>query len=158
VSTRVRLIVAAAIALISAIGIGVLAVRRFAGDARAGAPLDLRETAAVAPFGGYREVRIAIGAKCARVVVADTDDRREAGLRGAEDLGPYAGMLFVQSRDSDVAFTMSRRAVRSIGAAVPTASRSRPRPAPRPPSDWPRAHEERGDESREAGRVRSARR
>ena len=48
----------------------------------------------------------------ARVVVADTPARRERGLRnfdigGAGGLGPYAGMLFVQPRDSEDAFTMS---------------------------------------------------
>ena len=39
--------------------------------------------------------------------MADTDARRERGLRGASDLGPYAGMLFVQPGDSDIAFTMA---------------------------------------------------
>jgi uncharacterized protein len=67
----------------------------------------LRETAARAPFAEYREVSVRIGARCRRVVVADTNARREQGLRGATGLGPYAGMLFVNSADSRAAFTMS---------------------------------------------------
>jgi uncharacterized membrane protein (UPF0127 family) len=40
------------------------------------------------------------------VVVAETNVQRAQGLRGASDLGPYAGMLFVMGGDSNVAFTM----------------------------------------------------
>ena len=38
---------------------------------------------------------------------ADTDSRREDGLRGVRALGPYAGMLFAQPRDTRIAFTMA---------------------------------------------------
>ena len=106
-SARARLAVAVAIASLSVIGITLLAVHWFAGDARAGVPSGLRETNAVAPFAGYREVRLAIGPRCVRVVVADTPQRRERGLRGAADLGPYGGMLFAQRGDTGIAFTMS---------------------------------------------------
>ena len=106
-STRARLAVAVAIASLSVIGITFLAVHWFAGDPRADVPRGLRETNAVVPFAGYREVRLANGSRCVRVVVADTPERRERGLRGAADLGPYGGMLFAQRGDTDIAFTMS---------------------------------------------------
>ena len=105
--TRARLAVAVAIALLSAIGIAVLAVHWLSGAPRAAAPSGLRETAAAGRFAGYREVRIASGDRCVRMVVADTPARRERGLRGVADLAPYSGMLFVQARDSDTPFTMS---------------------------------------------------
>jgi uncharacterized membrane protein (UPF0127 family) len=108
VSTRAQVAVAAVVAVASAIGIGIIVSRWVSsGDARTPAPRGLVESAAVAPFAGYREVRIAIGPKCARVVVADTESHRAGGLRGTRDLGPYTGMLFVQPSDSTVAFTMA---------------------------------------------------
>jgi len=97
--------------VLSAIGIAVIVHGWVTDDARSAAPFGLRERDAVAPFHGYREVRIALADKpngtCARFVVADTEARREDGLRGAHDLGPYAGMLFAQPRDSRVVFTMA---------------------------------------------------
>ena len=96
------------VAIASAVGIGIIVTRWVTGGRAAPAPHGLRETAAVAPFSGYREVRVEIDDRCARVVVADTEARREKGLRGARDLGPYSGMLFAQHGDSNVAFTMSR--------------------------------------------------
>jgi uncharacterized membrane protein (UPF0127 family) len=114
VSTRARLAVAGAIALLSAAGIVVLAVHWLSGDSRAATPLGLRESPAAAPFHGAREVSLAVGKRCVRVVVADTEAARERGLRGAARLGPYGGMLFVQSGDTDTAFTMT-------GVTVPLA-------------------------------------
>jgi uncharacterized membrane protein (UPF0127 family) len=105
--TRARLAVAVAIALLSALGIAVLAVHWLRGASPAAAPRGLRETAASGRFAGYREVRIASGDRCVRVVVADTAARRERGLRGVADLTPYFGMLFVQAHDSDTPFTMA---------------------------------------------------
>jgi uncharacterized membrane protein (UPF0127 family) len=107
VSTRARLTLAAAVALVAAVGIGIVVAGWLEGDARAAAPLGLEERAAVALFSGYREARAALGRRCVRVVVADTAARREQGLRGASDLGPYTGMLFAMASDSNVAFTMS---------------------------------------------------
>jgi uncharacterized membrane protein (UPF0127 family) len=108
VSTRAQLAIAGVVALASAIGIGIIVARWVSGDdARASAPLGLHEAPAVAPFAGYREVSLAIDGGCVRVVLADTDARRERGLRGTSDLGPYAGMLFVQPGDDDVGFTMA---------------------------------------------------
>jgi uncharacterized membrane protein (UPF0127 family) len=106
-STRLRLAVAAAVALACVIGIAIVVGHWIAGTPRAPAPLGLRETSAVAPFAGYREVRAAIDGRCVRVVVADTSARRAIGLRGVSDLGAYAGMFFAQGHDSEVAFTMS---------------------------------------------------
>jgi uncharacterized membrane protein (UPF0127 family) len=107
VSTRAQVAIAAVVALVSAIGIGIIVIRWFSNDDQAPKPIGLHETAAAAPFAGYREVRVEIDHRCARIVVADTETRRERGLRGANDLGPYAGMLFVQPGDSNIAFTMS---------------------------------------------------
>jgi uncharacterized membrane protein (UPF0127 family) len=108
VSTRAPVAVAAVVALLSAIGIGIIVSRWVSDDEHVSTPpRGLTETPAVAPFAGYREVRVEIDHRCARVVVADTDARREQGLRGASDLGPYAGMLFVQPGASDIPFTMA---------------------------------------------------
>ena len=61
-----------------------------------------------APFVGLSEVRAAIGGTCLRLVVADSQDERVAGLRDhTSDLGPYDGMLFVFQGPSESAFTMS---------------------------------------------------
>src|ERR1700710_2762557 len=56
-----------------------------------------RAVPAVAPFEGLSEVKAAIGHdRCLRLVVADSEDERVAGLRdNTSDLGPYDGMLFV---------------------------------------------------------------
>jgi uncharacterized membrane protein (UPF0127 family) len=108
VSTRAQLAIAGVVALASAIGIGIIVVRWVSsGDSRAPAPLGLHEVPAVRPFAGYREVSLAVDGGCVRVVLADTGARRERGLRGTADLGPYAGMLFVQPGENDVSFTMS---------------------------------------------------
>lgn len=65
-----------------------------------------RAQPAAAPFTGHRGIRLAVGARCLRLVVALTVDERRAGLRGVRDLGPYDGMFFVDGRDSRIAFTM----------------------------------------------------
>ena len=106
-STRARLILAAAVALISLVGIAVLAIVVSHGDGRAAAPFGVSEHRAAAPFADYRAARVDIDGRCRPVVVADTATRREQGLRGRENLGGYAGMVFVTSHDTDTAFTMS---------------------------------------------------
>jgi uncharacterized membrane protein (UPF0127 family) len=107
-SRRRRLTLAVAVALIAAIGIAVLAVRCVSGGGdRASSPLRLRERAAVAPFTGFQEAQVDVDGRCRRVVVADTASLRQQGLRGHVDLGGYAGMLFVYSDDTDVAYTMA---------------------------------------------------
>jgi uncharacterized membrane protein (UPF0127 family) len=68
-----------------------------------------RAMAAKAPFAGLSEVNAAIGYDhCLRLVVADSQEERVAGLRDhTADLGPYDGMLFVFLGPSESAFTMS---------------------------------------------------
>jgi uncharacterized membrane protein (UPF0127 family) len=68
-----------------------------------------RSVPAQAPFKGLRAVKAAVGYDhCLRLVVADTEAERVAGLRGhAGDLGPYDGMLFVFQGPTDAAFTMA---------------------------------------------------
>jgi uncharacterized membrane protein (UPF0127 family) len=68
-----------------------------------------RSQPAVAPFEGLSEVHAAIGYDhCLRLVVADSQEERVAGLRDhTADLGPYDGMLFVFQGPSESAFTMS---------------------------------------------------
>ena len=107
-SRRARLRLAAAVAVISAIGIVVLAVQLVSrGSDDAHSPLGLELRAASAPFPGYRETRLDLDGRCRRVAVADTVSLRADGLRGHVDLGPYAGMLFVFDDDTASAFTMS---------------------------------------------------
>jgi len=93
--------------VVSAVVIVAMVVRWLDDDGRAPAPLGLARSAAVAPFAGSEEVRAAVDDRCVRLVLADTPALRTAGLRGAADLGPYAGMLFVEDGDSRGAFTMS---------------------------------------------------
>jgi uncharacterized membrane protein (UPF0127 family) len=98
-----------------ALAIVVVAVLNEAFDAdphAGGVPLTAilpRAVPAVAPFEGLSEVRAAIGYDhCMRLVVADSDEERIAGLRGhSDDLGPYDGMLFVFQGPSESTFTMS---------------------------------------------------
>ncbi len=68
-----------------------------------------RSVPARAPFEGLREVKAAVGHdRCLRLVVADTEAARVAGLRDhTADLGPYDGMLFVFQGPTDSAFTMA---------------------------------------------------
>jgi uncharacterized membrane protein (UPF0127 family) len=67
-----------------------------------------RAVDAVAPFEGLSEMKAEIGDRCMRLVVADAEDERVAGLRGNEaDLGPYDGMLFVFQGPTQTGFTMS---------------------------------------------------
>jgi uncharacterized membrane protein (UPF0127 family) len=68
-----------------------------------------RSMPAKAPFEGLSEVNAAIGYDhCLRLVVADSQEERVAGLRDhTADLGPYDGMLFVFQGPSESAFTMS---------------------------------------------------
>jgi uncharacterized membrane protein (UPF0127 family) len=68
-----------------------------------------RSVPAQAPFEGLSEVKAAIGYdRCLRLVVADTEEERVAGLRDhTSDLGPYDGMLFVFQGPSESGFTMA---------------------------------------------------
>ncbi|MFI5047562.1 MAG: DUF192 domain-containing protein [Acidimicrobiia bacterium] len=63
--------------------------------------------AAVAPFTGLTEARLALGGDCLRLVVADDLAERAAGLRNREAVAPYDGMLFVFDAPTTATFTMS---------------------------------------------------
>ena len=107
-SRRARLTIAAAIAVVSAIGIVVLAVQLFAkDDHNSHLPVRFAQRDAVAPFAGYRETRVDIDGRCRPVAVANTSALRAAGLRDHTNLGRYAGMLFVFDTDTKAAFTMA---------------------------------------------------
>ena len=68
-----------------------------------------RAVPAQAPFEGLSEVKAAVGHdSCLRLVIADTEEERVAGLRGRSgDLGPYDGMLFVFQGPTQSVFTMA---------------------------------------------------
>ena len=63
-------------------------------------------TPATAPFPGFTEVELALGADCVRLVVADEDPEKADGLRGREATAPYDGMLFVFDDTHQASFTM----------------------------------------------------
>ena len=110
-SRRARVALAVAGALAVAL-VGLLAARAIDSGPSPPADRGLRAAvrAAVAaspPFGGLTETHLAVGGRCLRLVVADTEAERVEGLRSRADLGPYGGMLFVFPGPSDAAFTMS---------------------------------------------------
>ncbi len=107
-SRRARLTIAAAIAVLSAIGIVVLALQLRSHDDHASRlPVRFERRAAGAPFAGYGETRIDVDGRCRRVAVADTGPLRADGLRDHVNLGAYAGMLFVFDGDTKASFTMA---------------------------------------------------
>jgi uncharacterized membrane protein (UPF0127 family) len=59
------------------------------------------------PFPELTALRLAVGDRCIRMVVADSLDERVAGLRQRRDIGDYDGMLFAFDGATDVGFTMS---------------------------------------------------
>ncbi|HEY3144046.1 MAG TPA: DUF192 domain-containing protein [Acidimicrobiales bacterium] len=85
-----------------------------AGDAGAAAGSQLEETPGPADrtrLGDFGEVAIAITDADGQVIgwcvlLADTSDLRQRGLMEVEDLGGYAGMLFVWDSDSTSSFYM----------------------------------------------------
>jgi len=107
-SRRARLTIAAAIAVLAAIGIVVLAVQIFSNsDHNSRLPVQFRQRAAGAPFLGYGETHVDVDGRCRPVAIANTGALRAAGLRNHVDLGPYAGMLFVFDTDTKAEFTMA---------------------------------------------------
>jgi uncharacterized protein len=113
VSRRLRLAVGIGLVVVVAVVVAVGAGRIFddGSGASGGQPVLAtalaRMHAAAAPFAGLTEVRAAVGGRCLRLAVADTEAERVAGLRGTTDLGPFDGMLFVFDGTTDAAFTMS---------------------------------------------------
>jgi len=59
------------------------------------------------PFDMFGETRLALGDRCLRVLVAQTQDQRVQGLRDVQSLAPYDAMVFVYANDTDVRFTMA---------------------------------------------------
>lgn len=55
----------------------------------------------------FTESRIMIGDRCLRVLVADSPQERQQGVRGRNNFGEFDGMLFVFEQDSAAEFTMS---------------------------------------------------
>lgn len=64
-------------------------------------------TPAAAPFAEFAQARVAVGARCLRVLVATTPNQRAQGLRDVTALAPYAGMLFVFPGATTARFTMA---------------------------------------------------
>ena len=62
---------------------------------------------AVPPFTAFRATQVAVGDRCLRVLVAETDSLRNQGLRAVASLEPYDGMLFVNDADTNARYTMA---------------------------------------------------
>jgi uncharacterized protein len=62
---------------------------------------------AAAPFGDFDQTRVAVGARCLRVLVALAPSQRVQGLREVRSLAPYEGMLFVNPGDTRARYTMA---------------------------------------------------
>jgi len=107
VPKRVGIAAAAAVAVLAVVGMVVLAVRIRADESGIGHLRFGSTQAASAPFSEFDQARVAIGPQCLRVLVATTPAQRTQGLRGVRSLQPYAGMLFVEQRDSSALFTMA---------------------------------------------------
>jgi uncharacterized membrane protein (UPF0127 family) len=100
-------VIAAAVAVLSAIGIVVLAVQVFSGsDDDSSLALEFPQRAS-APFQGYGETRVEVEGRCRLVAVADDPSLRGDGLRDHVELGEYAGMLFAFDSDTNASFTMA---------------------------------------------------
>lgn len=109
-----RAVALGAVALAIALVVAAYALARGNKDAVVGEPLAPDLAAAIGrarpasdPFTTWPETRLSIGGRCVRVIVAVTETQREEGLRAQRELGPYAGMLFVNAGDVRTAYTMS---------------------------------------------------
>jgi uncharacterized membrane protein (UPF0127 family) len=114
VSRRLRYAVGTGVVVVVAVVLSFGAARILDDDGRGAsgehavlASALARMHAAAPPFTGLTEVRAAVGGRCLRLAVADTEAERVAGLRGTPDLRPFDGMLFVFDGSTDAAFTMS---------------------------------------------------
>jgi uncharacterized membrane protein (UPF0127 family) len=63
--------------------------------------------AADAPFGDFGETRLALGDRCLRLLVAESQGQRAQGLRDVRSLVPYDGMIFVYESETSARFTMA---------------------------------------------------
>ena len=108
---RVRIAIAAAVAIAALAGMVTLVVRgRTHHEGSARLPF-ASASAASAPFGAFDEARVGLGSRCLRVLVASTPARRNEGLREVRSLVPYDGMLFVFPADVSAHFTMAQTLV-----------------------------------------------
>ncbi|HEX5094992.1 MAG TPA: DUF192 domain-containing protein [Acidimicrobiia bacterium] len=108
-SNRLGIAIAIAFLVVVLTALSVWVLRDVVKNVEASVEIDGVDTstAAVAPFAGLTEANVSVDGDCKRVAVADSLAERQEGLRGATDLTPYDGMLFVFASDSDSHFTMA---------------------------------------------------
>ena len=104
---RARSAAAAVVASCALVALVVVVARALGDENGTGHLRFAATTPAAAPFDGFSEARVAVGDNCLRVLVASTPAQRTQGLRGVTRLGPYAGMLFVNARDTNARYTMA---------------------------------------------------
>jgi uncharacterized membrane protein (UPF0127 family) len=108
-----RRVAALVLIAVGVVGVAVLVVSAVSSDSTSTKPTgslatSLRAaTPADAPFAGLTATNLAVGDRCLRTVIADTESERVEGLRRRSDLGSYDAMLFVFPEPSSVGFTMS---------------------------------------------------
>jgi uncharacterized membrane protein (UPF0127 family) len=106
---RTRMTIAAVVACAALAGLLYLVFHDTNGGGASKGAFELPPTnVAAAPFAMFRATRISVGDRCLRVLVADTESRRNQGLRAVTALGHYDGMLFVNDRDTDARYTMAQ--------------------------------------------------
>lgn len=104
------MILAGAVALVTLVGIVLLAVHivRGNGDSESEHFRFGATQPAAAPFDSFSQSRVAVDHRCLHVLVASTSAQRIQGLREVTDLGAYDGMLFVFPSDAFARFTMAQ--------------------------------------------------
>jgi uncharacterized membrane protein (UPF0127 family) len=107
VPARVRIAAAAVVAMCALAGMILLVVHVRSDESGVGRLNFASTHPAPAPFDAFTEARVAVGARCLRVLVALTPAQRSRGLREVRSLAPYDAMLFVDQHDSSGAFTMA---------------------------------------------------
>lgn len=68
---------------------------------------DLVSSSTTAPGQTFEDGRVLVGDQCLDVQVAKTPEQRQQGLKHREDLGRYAGMVFLFDNMNTRGFTMS---------------------------------------------------
>jgi len=98
---------AVVVALAALAGMITIIVRVRADESTTGRLRFAATTPAGAPFAEFSEARVAVGARCLRVLVASSVAQRVQGLRDVRSIAPYDGMLFVFPSDTSARFTMA---------------------------------------------------
>jgi uncharacterized membrane protein (UPF0127 family) len=98
---------AVVVALAAVAGMITIIVRMRADESTTGRLRFAATTPAGAPFAEFSEARVAVGARCLRVLVASSAAQRVQGLRDVRSIAPYDGMLFVFPSDTSARFTMA---------------------------------------------------